>query len=126
MRRPAAWASTSDARRRIAAALSDALAGAPVSRPHVVTGGDHVHHQFVVRSSERDALRRHLGLAGISTGVHYPVPIHRSPAYRAAGLGPGSPVRDTALVAGGAGLPGAASSTARGCAWSVRSRGDNG
>ena len=78
------------ARRRIAAALSDALAGAPVTRPAAVANGDHVHHQFVVRSSERDALRHHLGLAGISSGVHYPVAIHRSPAYRSAGLGPGS------------------------------------
>ena len=84
------------ARRRIAAALSDALAGAPAERPVAVAGGDHVYHQFVVRSPERDALRQHLGRAGISTGVHYPVAIHRSPAYRSAGLGAGSlPVAET-------------------------------
>jgi dTDP-3-amino-3,4,6-trideoxy-alpha-D-glucose transaminase len=78
------------ARRRIAAALTDALAGAPVTAPLAVAGGDHVYHQFVVRSPEREALRQHLGRAGISSGVHYPVAIHRSPAYRSAGLGPDS------------------------------------
>ena len=93
------------ARRRIAAALSDALAGASVSRPLAVTGGDHVHHQFVVRSSAREALRRHLGLAGISTGVHYPVPIHRSPAYRATGLGAGSLPVAEAWAASACSLP---------------------
>jgi dTDP-3-amino-3,4,6-trideoxy-alpha-D-glucose transaminase len=93
------------ARRRIAAALSEALAGAPVDRPLTVETGDHVHHQFVVRTSERDALRRHLGLAGISSGVHYPVPIHRSPAYRSAGLGPGSLPAAEAWAATACSLP---------------------
>jgi dTDP-3-amino-3,4,6-trideoxy-alpha-D-glucose transaminase len=93
LRRLDAWNGT---RRRIAATLSDALAGAPVGRPLPVTTGDHVHHQFVVRTAEREALRHHLGRAGISTGVHYPVAIHRSPAYRSAGLGPHSlPVAET-------------------------------
>ena len=84
LRRLDAW---NGARRRIAAALSGALSGAPVGRPLPVSSGDHVYHQFVVRSADREALRRHLGRAGISTGVHYPVAIHRSPAYRSAGLG---------------------------------------
>jgi dTDP-4-amino-4,6-dideoxygalactose transaminase len=78
------------ARRRIAGALSDALAGALVGRPLKVGKGDHVYHQFVVRTAEREAFRQHLGRYGVSTGVHYPVAIHRSPAYRSAGLGAGS------------------------------------
>ena len=84
LRRLDAW---NAARRRIAAVLSGELAGAPVGRPLPVASGDHVYHQFVVRSAEREELRRHLGREGISTGVHYPVAIHRSPAYRSAGLG---------------------------------------
>src|SRR5436190_826425 len=41
----------------------------------------HVYHQYVVRTPARDALRAHLLARGIETGVHYPVPIHRQPAW---------------------------------------------
>ena len=72
-------------RRRIAASLHEATAElerialpAPPEAP-----ADHVYHQFVVRTGKRDALRAHLDSAGIDTGLHYPVPIHRSDAFRA-------------------------------------------
>ncbi|HEY1075963.1 MAG TPA: DegT/DnrJ/EryC1/StrS family aminotransferase [Fontimonas sp.] len=42
---------------------------------------DHSYHQFVVRSSGRDALRAHLSNQGIGSLIHYPVPVHRQPAY---------------------------------------------
>jgi dTDP-3-amino-3,4,6-trideoxy-alpha-D-glucose transaminase len=78
-------------RRRVAEALTTALKGAPVSTPAPAAGhGDHVWHQYVVTSEARDALREHLEAYGIGTGVHYPVPIHRTGAYASAGLGPGS------------------------------------
>ena len=35
-----------------------------------------------MRTSERDALRQFLAREGIATGIHYPIPIHRSEAYR--------------------------------------------
>ena len=79
------------ARRAIAAALSAALSGSDVRTPrpadHV---GDHVVHQYVVRSEHRDALREHLTGLGIATGVHYPVPIHLTGAYASLRLAPGS------------------------------------
>jgi dTDP-4-amino-4,6-dideoxygalactose transaminase len=52
----------------------------------------HVFHQYVIRTPERDALRRYLTDAEIETGIHYPVPIHRQPAWRDAfGDGPSLP-----------------------------------
>ena len=36
----------------------------------------------MIRSPRRDALRRHLRERGVGTSVHYPVPVHRQPAYR--------------------------------------------
>jgi dTDP-3-amino-3,4,6-trideoxy-alpha-D-glucose transaminase len=58
--------------------------------------GDDVHHLFVVRCSERDALREHLARAGVASAIHYPVPIHRTRAYAGLGLHPGSlPVSET-------------------------------
>jgi dTDP-4-amino-4,6-dideoxygalactose transaminase len=38
-------------------------------------------HLYVVRTPERDALLEHLKKDGIMAGVHYPVPLHRQPAY---------------------------------------------
>ncbi len=51
---------------------------------------DHVYHLFVVRCERRDALRQHLAERGVATGIHYPVPIHRTAAYADLGLGPES------------------------------------
>lgn len=69
------------ARRRAGAALTAALHGAPVT---VVSPGlpvDNVFHQFVVTSADRDGLRAHLARRGIATAIHYPIPVHRTPAY---------------------------------------------
>jgi dTDP-4-amino-4,6-dideoxygalactose transaminase len=80
-------------RRRRAAgeSLREALAAGPVALPSPARGeSDHVFHLFVVRSSERDALREHLAAHGVANAVHYPTPIHLQPAYAELGLGPGS------------------------------------
>ena len=44
-----------------------------------------VWHLYVVRHPRREELRRHLERVGVTTMVHYPVPPHRSPAYRLQG-----------------------------------------
>ena len=83
------------ARRRLAGRLRGALAGSGLVLPaEVGPGEDHVYHQFVVRTRRREQLRRFLAERGIATGIHYPIPIHRSEAYR--GLATG---RDPAPVA---------------------------
>lgn len=41
----------------------------------------HIYHLFVIATDWREALRTHLTNAGISTGIHYPTPIHLQPAY---------------------------------------------
>jgi len=49
----------------------------------VAPDADPAWHLFVVRAKDRDSLRRHLAAAGVATMIHYPIPPHRSPAYRA-------------------------------------------
>lgn len=66
-------------RRSLAASYRTALAGAAVQVPREFDAG-HVYHLFVVRTAQRDRLRRHLEGDGIETLVHYPVPIPRQPA----------------------------------------------
>ncbi|MDP9818195.1 DegT/DnrJ/EryC1/StrS family aminotransferase [Spirilliplanes yamanashiensis] len=74
--------------RQAAAARYDALLdGLGVRRPTVAPGNTHVWHLYVVRvpGGRRDHVRRRLLSAGIATGIHYPVPVHLTPAF--AGLG---------------------------------------
>lgn len=57
-----------------------------LSRPTILPGHEHVYHQYTVRvkggrSLSRDAMRQKLEAQGIGTGVYYPVPVHRQPAY---------------------------------------------
>jgi len=40
-----------------------------------------VFHLFVIQTSQRDKLKRHLARKGIETAIHYPRPIHRQEAY---------------------------------------------
>jgi dTDP-4-amino-4,6-dideoxygalactose transaminase len=49
-----------------------------------------VYHLYVVRVADRDRLQRDLAAAGIGTGIHYPVPLHRVKAYEAEGFRPGN------------------------------------
>jgi dTDP-4-amino-4,6-dideoxygalactose transaminase len=53
-------------------------------------GEEEVYHLFVVRVGDRDRIRAFLGERGVGTGIHYPVPLHLTPAYRCLGHGPGS------------------------------------
>jgi dTDP-3-amino-3,4,6-trideoxy-alpha-D-glucose transaminase len=73
-------------RRRDRAETLDArLSGAPVVTPEPAPpNGDHVYHQYVVRTERRDELREHLAAAGVGSAIHYPVPLHRTPAFAAA------------------------------------------
>src|SRR5438128_6229369 len=67
-------------RAAIAAYYSEHL-GQLVIPPFADPTRTHAYHQYVVRTPARDALRAHLLARGIATGVHYPVPIHRQPAW---------------------------------------------
>jgi perosamine synthetase len=61
--------------------LSKGLEGVVV--PTVPSGYRHVFHQYTVRvpGNQRDALARFLSDREISTGVYYPVPIHKQAYY---------------------------------------------
>lgn len=48
----------------------------------------HAFHQFVVRSSLRDALLQHLQARGIPATVHYPAALHQQAAFRSSGSFP--------------------------------------
>ena len=74
-------------RRRANAAYYDAhITSTRFVRPRVAPDSGHVYHQYTLRvaagsDAERDGVREALQEAGVGTGVYYPVPVHRQPAY---------------------------------------------
>jgi len=48
-----------------------------------------VYHLYVVRAEDREELMTHLKVAGIGTGIHYPIPLHLQQAYRSLNYRPG-------------------------------------
>lgn len=61
-----------------------------VTKPAEMAYGRHVFHLYVIRHPHRDALRSCLEEKGISTVIHYPVPIHLQEAYKDLGYKAGS------------------------------------
>ena len=49
-----------------------------------------VFHLFVIQVEKRDIIQEALGKVGISTGLHYPIPLHMQKAYQHMGLAVGS------------------------------------
>jgi dTDP-4-amino-4,6-dideoxygalactose transaminase len=68
-------------RAQIASAYEHGLARTGLILPTPRAGTTHVYHQYVIRHPHRDDLASRLRQSGIATGVHYPVPVHRQPAY---------------------------------------------
>jgi dTDP-4-amino-4,6-dideoxygalactose transaminase len=68
-------------RRCIAGIYSKRLCTTRLHLPSRAGQTTHVYHQYVVRTRHRDHLRQYLKERGIETLIHYPIPIHRQPAY---------------------------------------------
>jgi perosamine synthetase len=49
--------------------------------PNDETYDKSVYHMYVIRTKKRNLLGTWLSKNGISTGVHYPLPVHRQPVY---------------------------------------------
>jgi len=71
-------------RRRHAQTYNELLTPIPgVVTPYVPDGIDSVYHLYVIRveKANRSELQRYLQDRGVQTGLHYPTPIHRTPAF---------------------------------------------
>jgi len=77
-------------RRQHAALYSELLKDSAYVLPGEAKRVKHVYHLYVVRAKHRSRLQKFMAQEGVSCGIHYPVPIHLSKAYRCLGLKKGS------------------------------------
>lgn len=83
LRRLDAW---NERRREAAARYQELLAAVPgVVLPLEPETNKGNYHLYVIRTNDRDALGEHLKGDGVSTGLHYPLPVHLQNCYRAWG-----------------------------------------
>ena len=82
-----------EARRSHARLYNELLAGSDVTVPWESQEVRHVFHLYVVRTNRRDDLLAFLKSEGIDAGIHYPIAVHKQPAYASRGY---SEVRLTA------------------------------
>jgi dTDP-4-amino-4,6-dideoxygalactose transaminase len=84
-------------RQRVADRYVDKLQDSNVLLTTTRPEANPVWHLFVVRVKDRSAFQSYLKERGISTGVHYPIPLHQQAAYQHLGLPTGSlPVTEKA------------------------------
>lgn len=77
-------------RREIAATYRQKFENLEVQMPVDDPRDQCVYHQFAIYVDERDRVRSKLESHGVSSGIYYPVAIHRQAAYAGLGYGPGS------------------------------------
>jgi len=78
----AAWTNARRANAaRYYAMFKDARLDGAITLPFEPPDRVHIFNQFVIRTPERDALKRHLDEQGIGNEIYYPVPFHLQPCF---------------------------------------------
>lgn len=72
-------------RNALAEAYLAELVHLPLALPATKQNAYHAFHLFVVQSDDREALIQGLRDRGVATGIHYPIPLHKQPAFAPAG-----------------------------------------
>src|SRR5262245_7228701 len=70
-----------EARRAAADRYGKLLAEAGIAAPVAKSNVRHVYHIYAIRTANRPQLQEALQARGVSTGIHYPFPVHLLPAY---------------------------------------------
>ncbi|MDE7154600.1 MAG: DegT/DnrJ/EryC1/StrS family aminotransferase [Muribaculaceae bacterium] len=85
----------SNRRRELAAVYNAEITHPAITLPSIPADPrEHVWHQYVILSPERDRLRQYLADNGVQTDIHYATPPHRQPCYSSRFSGLRFPVTD--------------------------------
>ena len=68
-------------RRKVAEVYNRELKNSEVVIPIVREENEHIYHQYVLQSEDREAILNKLKEKGVATGVYYPVPLHLQKVY---------------------------------------------
>ncbi len=103
-----AW---TNGRRRVAAMYGELLKNLnTINLPKEMSYAKHVYHLFVIQVNEggskrRDELVKYLNNIGVSTGLHYPIPLHLQPCFHDLGYKKGQFPETEKLAENGLSLP---------------------
>ena len=70
-----------DLRRAHAARYAQEFSRIGVEPPAEMPYARHVYHVYAIQTAEREQLQKHLAAEQIQTGIHYPYPVHLTPAH---------------------------------------------
>ena len=87
------------ARRAVADRYDAAFADSALVLPVRATNTEHVFHQYVIQHPDRNDLRQFLHDRNIGSLIHYPVPVHKQPAYESRIALPAGPLAVTEALA---------------------------
>jgi dTDP-4-amino-4,6-dideoxygalactose transaminase len=65
-----------------------------VTLPTIAEGNTHIFHQFSIQVPDREDFQAYLKERDIPTAVHYPIPLHKQPAFQTVGRNTGVPVAE--------------------------------
>lgn len=68
-------------RQAVAQLYHKLLSDTSLSLPQLSNHAEHVYHMFVVLTKQRSLLQQFLQIKGITTAIHYPIPIHLVPSF---------------------------------------------
>lgn len=100
-----------EGRRRAAQKYNELLgSNSFITLPKEMNYAKHVYHLFVIQVNEggskvRDELAKYLNEKGISTGLHYPIPLHLQPCFKDLGYKRGDFPNTEKLAESGLSLP---------------------
>lgn len=93
-------------RRNVAAKYRELLSGVEgVQLPFEAAFAKHVYHLYVLKAQNREGLMQHLNDLGVSTGLHYPVPLHLQECFVNLGYKQGQFVHSEDIANNGLSLP---------------------
>jgi dTDP-4-amino-4,6-dideoxygalactose transaminase len=71
-----------ESRRAHASIYDQMLAASKAITPHIDAGNYSIYNQYVIRVSDRDAVKQKLADAGIGSAVYYPLPLHEQECFK--------------------------------------------